>query len=335
MTDPGPRDADLVLEGGGVKAPALAGAVAALQQAGYRFHRIAGTSSGSLVGALVAAGLPAAELHQRLLDTDYRALLDPTFWKHLPIPVVSDALAELADQALYRGDALHELVAAELAAAGVRTFADLRVDDPGMDPSVPAERRYKLAVVVSDLTRRRMVRIPWYMRRDYGIDPDTIAVADAVRMSTAIPFFYKPFRLRSQLTGEDSFMVDGGVTDTFPVHIFDRTDGLPPRWPTIHIGLSAALPPEQRVPEPSGIVDFLGALVVTAMDGRDSFDLDVPETARRSVRIDTSYVDPMDFGIDRATRERLYADGYAAVQRFLQTFSFPAYQAAWTRPAAS
>jgi NTE family protein len=335
MSDPSPRVADLVLEGGGVKGTALAGACAALEQAGYRLNRIAGTSAGALFGALVAAGIPAAALHQRLLDMDYRTLLDPTLWKRLPIPLVDDALAELAEQALYRGDALHDLVESELRAVNVHTFGDLRIDDAGMDPAVDAERRYKLVVVVSDLTRQRMVRVPWYVRRDYGIDPDSVAVADAVRMSTAIPFFYKPFRLRSRITGEESLMVDGGVTDSFPIHIFDRTDGRPPRWPTFYIGLSAELPPDRRVAEPSGIADFVRALVLTGMSGRDNAELELPPDAMRAVHIDTSYVDPLDFGIDRATRQRLYDDGFAAVERFLETFSFSSYRQVWTRPAAS
>jgi NTE family protein len=46
--------ADLVLEGGGVKGLALVGAVTGLVDAGYSFPRVAGTSAGALVGAVVA-----------------------------------------------------------------------------------------------------------------------------------------------------------------------------------------------------------------------------------------------------------------------------------------
>ena len=42
-------DADLVLEGGGVKGVGLVGAYSALSDAGYTFHRIAGTSAGAIV----------------------------------------------------------------------------------------------------------------------------------------------------------------------------------------------------------------------------------------------------------------------------------------------
>lgn len=334
MAQTAPLDADLVLEGGGVKGTALVGAIAALEEAGYRFRRIAGTSSGALVGALAAAGVSATALHGLLIDTEYSTFLDATFWKRLPIPLVDDALAELFDRGLYKGDLLHDFIAAHLHAQGVTTFADLRIDDSGMDPSVPPERRYKLVVVASDLVRLRLVRIPWYVEREYGITPDTMPVADAVRMSTAIPFFFKPFPLRSALTQQTSVMVDGGLVSNFPVDIFDRTDGTPPRWPTFYISLESATPPTLRLQEPSNIIDLLRALVVTGLNGRDNAELDAPQTVHRTVYIDTSYVDATDFSIDRAMRERLYADGYAATRQFLARFSVADYRARWTRPAS-
>ena len=41
-------DADVVLEGGGVKGIGLVGAISVLQERGYVFHRVAGTSAGCL-----------------------------------------------------------------------------------------------------------------------------------------------------------------------------------------------------------------------------------------------------------------------------------------------
>ena len=48
-----------VFEGGGVKGISLAGAVQAAQDNDMVFHRVAGTSSGSIVAALIAAGYRA------------------------------------------------------------------------------------------------------------------------------------------------------------------------------------------------------------------------------------------------------------------------------------
>jgi len=48
--------ADLVLSGGGVKGIGLSGAAVALLEAGYAIQRVSGTSAGSVVGAILAAG---------------------------------------------------------------------------------------------------------------------------------------------------------------------------------------------------------------------------------------------------------------------------------------
>lgn len=64
-----------------------------------------------------------------------------------------------------------------------------------------------------------------YRYRDvYGLDPSTQPVDAAVHVSTAIPGFFVPVPLRSSLTEETSLVVDGGVSDGFPV-----TPGAAPR----------------------------------------------------------------------------------------------------------
>jgi NTE family protein len=54
-------DADLVLEGGGVKGTGLVGAITALASAAepYTFHRVAGTSVGAIVASMLAVGYDA------------------------------------------------------------------------------------------------------------------------------------------------------------------------------------------------------------------------------------------------------------------------------------
>ena len=51
----------------------------------------------------------------------------------------------------------------------------------------------------------------------------------------SIPFFYEPVRMKTtDEQGKDitAWMVDGGLLSNFPVDVFDRSDGRPPRWPT-------------------------------------------------------------------------------------------------------
>ena len=317
--------ADLILEGGGVKGNALAGAAAAFQDAGFRFNRLAGTSVGSMAAAGLASGISARAMHERMLAIDYTRFRDPTRLEGAHLGRIGSALSEMFTEGRYRGDALHHFVAGWLQEAGVHTFGDIRLDDPGLDPNTPDDQRYRVVMVASDVTRQLMVRIPWDLRRVYGVDPAAFPVADAVRISTAIPFFYRPVVVRSALTAQDSYLVDGGLTTTFPVSIFDRTDGHPPRFPTFRIGLATARPPNERATEFSGPRGFLNAVVQTALHGRVNAERDEPAIATHTIAIDTSYVGTTDFTIDVPTRQRLFDGGYAAAQKFLDTFDFTPY----------
>src|SRR5256885_16638859 len=78
--------ADLVLEGGGVKGIGLVGAISVLEERGYRLHRIAGTSAGAIVGALVAAGLRATELVDVMNGVGYTRFQDAPALSHLGLP---------------------------------------------------------------------------------------------------------------------------------------------------------------------------------------------------------------------------------------------------------
>ena len=62
-----------------------------------------------------------------------------------------------AERTASTGDYAHEWVRSELANLGVRTFGDLAIDAP----NVPPERRYRLVVTVTDVTRGQLVRLPW------------------------------------------------------------------------------------------------------------------------------------------------------------------------------
>jgi NTE family protein len=211
----------------------------------------------------------------------------------------------------------------------VRTFGDLRLseaDDPGS--ALPPERRYSLLVTASDVSRHRFVRLPWDYPL-YGLDPDEQEVADAVRASASIPFFFEPVTLRSpgagRAEGSVSTLVDGGVLSNFPVAVFDRTDGRPPRWPTFGVRLS--MRPEGRVQttEVRGTVSLALSLVETMLEACDATHIDDPCVQARSVFVDTSGVSPVDFGITAEQQEQLLLAGHEAAGAFLRDWDWAAY----------
>ncbi len=345
MAEPGPRPAvteppdppragplltDLVLEGGGVKGIALSGAAATLSRAGYSFPRVAGTSAGAVVGAFLVALQRAGEPVERLEDVartlDYTRLRDRGAVGRAagPLARLVDGFSLAFDGGVFEGDYLRSWVKGALADLGVRTFGDLRQDDPGS--SLPEDMRYSLLVTASDVSRKRFVRLPWDYPL-YGLDPDEQEVADAVRASASIPFFFEPVTLRAQ--GENgpqvSTLVDGGVLSNFPIAVFDRSDGRPPRWPTFGVRLSMRRDGRASTTEVRGTVSLALSLVETMLEACDAQHIDDPCVLARSVFVDTSGISPVDFGITDEQQEQLLLAGHEAAGSFLAGWDWPRY----------
>ena len=325
--------ADLVLEGGGVKGIGLAGAVTALSRAGYAFPRIAGSSAGAVVACLVAALQVAGEPVERLTDVvrtvDLRRLRDVGVLGR--VPVVGRALALLVHDGLYEGRYLEDFLTGALGDLGVRTFADLRIpdDDPAAD-GLPPQRRSRLVVTVSDLSRSRLARLPWDLP-DYGADD--LPVARAVRASAAIPLYFRPVRQPTP-TGPATW-VDGGLLSNFPVQLFDRTDSADPRWPTFGVRLRTRPPtPPVTRPVEGPLSVGLAALDALLTDQGNAY-LEDPCTVERTVFVPTEGVSVVDFDLDPATTERLHATGVAAAEAFLQGWDFTGHVRRCRRPTAA
>ena len=323
MTSPDRLPADLVLEGGGVKSIALLGAVVELLR-GYRFERVAGSSAGAVLAAFLATGLDADSVLERASRLEYDRV--PDTWA--PVPVVAPAVGLLARSGLHPGRYITEWVRAELADLGVHTFGDLRRDDPGDDPALAPWQRYRLVVTATDVTRGRLLRLPWDYR-DYGLDPDAQPVADAVRASLAIPYFFAPQALTDPRTGRRSTLVDGGVLSNFPLETFDRTDAALPRWPTFGVVVGGTLSEEDVSVFPSpwlpGPLRLLDSLVATSISGRDRTYLAQPCVRRRAFSIDTTGTGLTEFDVGAAERVRLVASGTAAARDFLAGWSWADY----------
>ena len=303
---------DVVLEGGGVKGIGLVGALEELNRAGYQIHRVAGTSAGAIVGALTASGMPIDKMLAVMRELDYQKFRDESFVDKLGI--AGKGISLLFEQGIYEGKFLRNWLAGQLEILGVRTFADLKITDPWAD-RLPLEHRYKLVVIASDISGGRLVRLPWDYHR-YGLDPDQQFVADAVRASMSIPFFYEPAKLDGQV------LVDGGMLSNFPIDLFDST----PQWPTFGVKLSAT-PDANLVANPiHNTFDFARALLATMANAHDQIHIDDPSTAARTVFVDTFKVKSTDFDITPEMQEQLYESGRSAARTFLDIWNFAKWQ---------
>jgi NTE family protein len=154
---------------------------------------------------------------------------------------------------------------------------------------------------------------------DYGIAPEDLEVALAVRMSMSIPFFFEPVKLK------DSYIVDGGLLSNFPVELFDSA-GVP-AWPTFGYKLvvSGQADPTHLVQHPiSGPISELAALFFTAMEAHDAYYLSNDKFVR-TITIDSLEIGSTDFNLTPAQKEALYQSGVNAAKTFLDHWDFQKY----------
>ena len=310
---------DLVLEGGGVKGIGLVGAVLTLNDKGYVFPRVAGTSAGVIVASLIAAhqvaGKPLSNLETIMRSVDYSKFQDEgALERRLGTP--GEVAELLLHMGIAKGDYLVQWLGNTLADLGVHTFADLAIsdsDDPGT--GLPPEQRFRLVVHTSDISRGALVRLPWDYGR-YGQDPAAVRVVDAVRASMSIPFFFRPVSFKTP-TGKVTW-VDGGMLSNFPITVFDRTDGKPGRWPTWGVKLSAR-PTAIQVDRPAdNDFELAASCLQTLMAGWDRYHLDDQKVTSRTIFVDTGSVSAINFAITNAEQAQLYASGQTAAAGYLQ-----------------
>jgi len=305
---------DAVFEGGGVRGIGLVGALKVVEDNGYEVEHVAGTSAGAIVAALVAAGYTADEIKSIIFNLDFRKITDLSGMGMLPgIGKVLNVMRKLG---IYKGDYFLQLIRGLLQKKGVSTFGDLRLKEYDTDPRY----RYRLRVVTSDVSRGMKVVLPQEIE-PYGVDPDDLEVALAVRMSMSIPFFFQP--IRQSMQGQRAYLVDGGLLSDFPVDLFD-SPGVPD-WPTfgfrlVEGGQVAALPNRIRGP-----VSMLWALFATAMGSNDARYITTHDFVR-SITIDTKGVHSTKFSLSEKEKDLLYSSGMDAAKDFLADWDWEAYK---------
>jgi len=297
---------DAVFEGGGVKGIGLVGALTVIEEQGYQWGNVAGTSAGAIVASLVAAGYTAAELKTLVGGLDYNKFKQATALDH--IPLVGPLLNLFIKRGIYSGDYLETWITTCLADKGIKTFGQLAI--PGeKDPRY----RYKLQVVTSDITKQLMVILPQGAAL-YGMNPDDFPVAKAVRMSMSIPFFFEAASMK------DSCFVDGGILSNFPVWLFDSVTM--PEWPTF--GFKFIEPEYGRPVKTNSPFQLATAVFNTMMEAHDKMHIE-NEDFLRTITIPTLGVRATDFGLSEQSRTALFQSGRQAAELFLKTWDFQAY----------
>ncbi|HEX3033253.1 MAG TPA: patatin-like phospholipase family protein [Bacillota bacterium] len=310
--------ANAVFEGGGVRGLALVGGLCGAESQGFTWHKVAGTSAGAILAALVAAGYRGQEIKNLMENVDLTRFKDPMLYGKLPL--IGPMLSLLGGQGLYKGDYFTQWLRDKLAARGVYNFGDLW-DRKAAARGEPNPR--KLQVIAADISRGKILVLPQDIA-DFGIEPENLEVAAAVRMSMSIPLFYRPVEWQYETSDENqvsAYVVDGGILSNFPVWLFDNEGSGNPTFGFRLVGKgNQAKPRDIRGP-----VSLLTAVVYTMMDAHDRKVIEESDFAR-TISIPTLGVGVTDFEISRQKKQALFRSGYQAATDFFRTWSYPAYR---------
>jgi len=317
-------NADGVFEGGGVKGIGLVGAVAGMEEAGYIFENIAGTSAGAIVAALLAVDYKAEEIKSELLKLDYKKFRDEGFLDKFG--VIGKGLSTLLEYGIYEGNYFESWLGDLLEAKGKTTFGQIRTD------YTEEKYMYRLQVIATDITDHRLLILPQDLK-DFGLDPDQFSITKAVRMSMSIPLFFEPVKLEDR-SGKVHIIVDGGVLSNYPIWLMDDGTSSPP-WPTFGFKLMEPNTREIKKGDPENIIhnplSYLLALVGTMIGAHDNFYISKSKgDYNRTIGISTAInIDGIEkeikttyFDITREESLKLYDNGKKTAEEFLKTWDF-------------
>lgn len=283
-------EVDGVFEGGGVKGIGLVGALARLEEEGVRFRRVAGASAGAITAAMYAAGYTSAEMKDLLWRKDFNEFADirpflkggffgwiRRIWIALP-PI-------LRHYGVFSTRPFYLWVKKLLEEKGVRTFSDCTVP---------------LRVFASNITRQELLTFDWEKTPD-------MEVAEAVRMSMTIPFFFRAHRWR--LDGQEALVVDGGVLKNYPIDTFDdnRDCGT--------VGLKLISEGElEPAPPANNVGSFISRIINTMRVAHEKIHVEEADWAR-TVPINTGKISTTKFDLTEAEKQFLYESGRKAAEK--------------------
>lgn len=186
----------LVLSGGGARGYAHIGALQVMEEAGIRVDYIGGTSMGSIVGGLYAAGYPADSLEKMLRVTPIEAILgddigrgnqriyDKLYNEHYIIGLSLKNFSPQLPTGLSNGQRVRDLFSHWTAGVhGIKDFSKLPIP---------------FLCVGTDIVSGEAILL------------ESGNLADAMRASAALPGALTPYRI-----GENT-MTDGGVSNNYP-----------------------------------------------------------------------------------------------------------------------
>ena len=209
---------NLVLEGGGVRGLAYAGAFSELDKNGIlnQIEKVAGTSAGAIAGLMISVGYTASEID--------------SIMRTLPVEEFNDGKGGIVGKyrrvrnkyGLYKGRKFHVWVQQLIK---IKT-GDINLTFAGLHQLHLQNKLFKDFYCTATNLSKQQLQI-----FSYDHTP-AMTVALAVRISGGLPFYFEPVVLDNQFRPIEkpdtlsfkNYYIDGGMIANYPISIFDTCE---------------------------------------------------------------------------------------------------------------
>lgn len=208
---PAPAIKNLVFEGAGVRGIAYCGAVQEMESKKLMdgIERVGGTSSGAIIALTISLGYSGKEIENIISKSNFKKFNDGGFFFIGGINRLNKYFGWYKGKKI--GKWLEKMIKEKTGNENI-TFEELH------------QKGFKdLYITGTSLNKQRAVVF------SYESYPK-MKVKDAIRISVSIPLYFEPVYIDSsgktfdhpKLKQGFDMMVDGGVLENFPIHIFDK-----------------------------------------------------------------------------------------------------------------
>lgn len=340
-------DAYAVLEGGGVKGAAFAGALEAAESEGIKFVGYGGASAGAIVAFLATIGYSGKEILDAMQAVPFKELLNEPIAGEF-----EDAVGEvkqLKNDLKFEKSKLrkkrfyikslwylwrnHKKKLANAKSVLLRVvenngaystdkivslLSQHATDRFGEEVVKYCDKRGDLHLTFSDLHK--------LSKKDLQVIATDVAsgrtcvysyketpndcVFQAIAASASYPFVYEP------KSDENRYLVDGGLSCNLPTYLFhgDKYKSLP------IFAFDLYKKTEQQVGEQSsfGIIEFTKKLLFSALDASDDIINNVVGSISVPVQVSAN-IGTLDFNLSNDQVEGLYRSGYESAKSFISS----------------
>jgi len=164
--------------------------------------------------------------------------------------------------------------------------------------------------------------------KDFPNDTSDFPVLDAVAISSAFPFAFKPYAVFDRKNVPNGYWTDGGVQNNLPLHAFDSSADTPLAPGMLGIRLEASSQIVQEFVEdlkslvdvsvPGFLLSYVSSLLSTAMYPTEGGQIRTPQEKAQTVeiKIPAEVLSTLSFAPKRANAERAILIAFDAVAKY-------------------